>query len=71
MPRDWTYPTSWWAAGEIVSETVTLDLNSLPNGTYHLAVGWYDAKTGERLNANGHTMPDGRISLTETTFQKP
>ena len=71
MPRDWTYPTSWWAAGEVVSETVTLDLNSLPNGTYHLAVGWYDEKTGERLNANGHTMPDGRISLTETTFQKP
>ena len=38
-PRGGAYPTSWWAAGEVISETVTLPLADAPPGTYRLAVG--------------------------------
>jgi hypothetical protein len=62
MPRAWTYPTSWWQAGEVVSETVLLDLSAVPPGAYRLAVGWYDPATGDRL-----PTPDAgdRVLLTE------
>ncbi|MEA3308733.1 MAG: hypothetical protein U9Q70_04370 [Chloroflexota bacterium] len=63
MPRAWSYPTSWWAAGEVVSETVTLDLHGLAAGEYHLGVGWYDAQTGQRLPAS--EGDDGRVMLRE------
>jgi hypothetical protein len=42
MPRAGAYPTSWWAAGEVISETVTLPLNGVPAGDYRVAVGLYD-----------------------------
>lgn len=48
MPRTWTYPTSWWAAGEVVSETVTL---MAPPGEYRIGVGWYDGDSGITLPA--------------------
>ncbi len=54
MPRAWSYPTSWWLSGEVVSETVTLPRPA--GGAYRIAVGWYDPETGERLSA---TQPDG------------
>jgi hypothetical protein len=56
MPFGGRYPTSWWAAGEVISETVTLDLAGVQPGTYRLAVGLYDARTSTRLAA---TSPDG------------
>ncbi len=55
MPRGGAYPTSWWLAGEVVSETVTLPLEGVPPGAYRLAVGLYDPT--QRLPAVG---PDGR-----------
>jgi len=55
-PRGGKYPTSWWAAGEVVTETVTLPLGEVPPGVYRLAVGLYDA-TVIRLPATG---PDGQ-----------
>ena len=71
MPSDWTYPTSRWAAGEVVSETVTLDVRSVPPGTYRLAVGWYDPDTDVRLAAadstGEHTLDD-RFTLTDVTL---
>lgn len=54
-PRMGKYPTSWWVAGEVVSETVALSLEGVPSGAYRLATGFYDA-TVTRLPATG---PDG------------
>lgn len=55
MPRGGASPTSWWLAGEVVSETVILPLEGVPPGAYRLAVGLYDPT--QRLPAVG---PDGR-----------
>ncbi|MBN1248636.1 MAG: hypothetical protein JXC32_13335, partial [Anaerolineae bacterium] len=49
MPRGWTYPTTLWVAGEVISETVTLDLSGIPPGTYNVGVGWYDPSNSTRL----------------------
>jgi hypothetical protein len=71
MPRDWAYPTSRWAAGEVVSETVTLDVSAVPPGTYRLAVGWYDPDTGVRLAAadsTGERALDDRFTLRDVTL---
>ena len=68
MPRNWSYPTSWWQAGEVVSETVTLDLSNVAAGTYRLAVGWYDPDTGNRLpahKADQTPLPFDRLVLNE------
>ncbi|MDY0019798.1 MAG: hypothetical protein RBT47_07345, partial [Anaerolineae bacterium] len=73
MPRAWTYPTSWWTPGEVVSETVTLDLRNLPAGTYRPAVGWYDGETGTRLTAvdgSGTPAPDDRIFLQDLVLER-
>ncbi len=67
MPRTWTYPTSLWVAGEVVSETVTLDMSAVPKGQYRVAVGWYDPEHPDtRLparDANGQPSPLDRIIL--------
>jgi hypothetical protein len=55
MPRGGAYPTSWWLADEVVSETVTLPLEDVLPGTYRLAVGLYNP--AQRLPASG---PDGQ-----------
>ncbi len=44
MPRGYTHPTSAWIPGEIVTDTVRLDLAGVPPGEYRVAVGWYDAE---------------------------
>ena len=65
QPRGRAYPTSWWIAGEVVSETVTLSLDGVPAGTYRLAVGLYD-RTVTRLPAtgpDGERLPDERVIL--------
>jgi len=65
MPRNWTYPTTWWLPGEVVSETVSLGLADVRPGSYRLAVGWYDPATMDRLPVT--TAPEGatvdRVSL--------
>ncbi len=75
MPRAWTYPTTWWAASEVVSETVTLDVSdradagAVPPGEYRLGVGWYDPATFDRLpatNAAGQPHPLNRVTLDAT-----
>ena len=49
MPRDWTYPTHWWEAGEIVSDEIRLGLSEVPPGAYDVVIGAYDPETGVRL----------------------
>jgi hypothetical protein len=66
-------PTSWWAAGEVVSETVTLSLEGVPQGTYQLAVGLYD-QTVTRLQAVGsdeQRLPDDRVILPGIVEAEP
>ena len=60
MPSAWSYPTSWWRAGEVVSETVRLELTGVPPGDYRVAVGWYLPATGVRLPTSS---PEDRIVL--------
>ncbi|MCJ7550869.1 MAG: hypothetical protein MUQ30_14440, partial [Anaerolineae bacterium] len=71
MPRNWTYPTTWWLPGEVVSETLSLDLANVQPGTYHLGVGWYDPETLDRLTAilpSGEAAPSNRITLRDAVI---
>jgi hypothetical protein len=56
VPRDWTYPTSWWEAEEVVSDEVHLPLGEASSGEYRLAVGVYHPGTGERLAVSTETL---------------
>lgn len=49
MPRAFAYPTTRWVAGELVSDTYTVDLSGALPGVYPLEVGLYLAETGDRL----------------------
>ncbi len=49
MSHNWTYPTTWWEAGEIVSDEIVLSLEGVPEGRYQLGVGVYHSGTGVRL----------------------
>ena len=55
VPRDWTYPTNWWEAGEVVSDTIVIPIGDAPPGHYQVAVGMYDPDSGERLLVSGAT----------------
>ena len=73
MPRNWTYPTTWWLPGEVVSETLSLDLANVQPGTYHLGVGWYDPETLDRLTVllpGGEAVPSNRITLRDAVILK-
>lgn len=74
MPRAWTYPTTLWVAGEVVSETVTLDLASVEPGTYRLGLGWYDPASATRLKVTATeaaaTQSD-RLTLWTTITVRP
>ncbi len=64
-PRGGKYPTSWWTAGEVVTETVILPLDGVGPGMYRLAVGLYDT-TVTRLPAtrvDGTPIPDDYLVL--------
>jgi len=58
VPRQWTYPTTWWEAGEVVSDEASFDITELPPGRYRLAVGVYAPDTGVRL-----ALPSGQDQL--------
>jgi hypothetical protein len=47
-PNVQPYPTTHWAAGEMVRDTFTLHPSA--SGTFALRVGWYDSVTQERLS---------------------
>ena len=67
MPRDNAYPTSRWIANEIVTETLTIPLATVPPGDYRLAIGLYEPAV--RLPVSGTIGIDAaqqRVVLTET-----
>ena len=59
MPRDWTYPTTWWEEGEVVSDEIVLAVSDVPPGEYRAIVGAYDPDTGIRLPVT-HTGHPGQ-----------
>lgn len=68
QPLDGRYPTSFWAAGEIVADGREWQPN-LPPGTYQLQVGLYRLESGERLPVTGPGSELGdRIILQEITI---
>ena len=75
IPRNGSYPTSQWAAGEIVADPVTLGLEGVPAGTYRLAVGFYPPQDpAARLPATrpqGQALPDNQLLLPETVTVGP
>jgi hypothetical protein len=67
-PRQGRYPTSRWLSGEVVSDTVRLDLGAVPPGSYRLALGWYDPLNSDRLiitpgDTPSLSLPGNRLVL--------
>ncbi len=66
MPMRWSYPTTLWSPGEMVTDTISLSLAGVKAGEYGLAVGVYDPSSAERLpvvGEDGRSVPDGRLML--------
>lgn len=66
MPHNWTYLTTWWEKGEIVSDEISFSLEDLPGGEYRLGIGVYHPDTGDRLPVRGASSDldgDGRKLL--------
>lgn len=56
MPLSGTYPTSLWAAGEFVTETIAFPEQAR---VHAYRIGWYDAETGRRIpTAPGQASDD-------------
>jgi hypothetical protein len=69
MPHRNAYPTHYWGLEEIVEDPIVIYLDGVAPGTYGVAVGVYDAITGDRLTAvdgEGAVSADGRLILPET-----
>ncbi|MCA9980175.1 MAG: hypothetical protein KDD89_05065 [Anaerolineales bacterium] len=64
-------PTSGWQVGDLYSETITL--TAVASGNYQVALGWYEATTGDRLAITNHPQQtDNRALLPETVrLQQP
>jgi hypothetical protein len=65
MPHAYAYPTSRWVAGEVVSDTLRLDLGDVPPGHYQLALGWYDASGRLPTFGPEGRLPDDRVVLPD------
>jgi len=74
MPRQWSYPTTFWWPGELVDDQITISLQDVPSGKYGIAVGVYDPATGERLPISSSidfNAYDGRLILPEVEINSP
>jgi hypothetical protein len=66
MPLDGQYPTSYWLPGEQVIDVYDLAIPpDAASGPHHLAVGLYDAKSLQRLDAmaKGWSGPRSQVDL--------
>jgi hypothetical protein len=66
MPRNWTYPTNWWAEGEYVDDSISVSLDGVPPGTYRIAVGVYHPDSGERLPTS---LDQDRLVLSQEVIR--
>jgi hypothetical protein len=66
QPRQGHYPTSVWAAGEVIQDGYTLMIPAnTPAGHYPLWLGMYDAAANTRLplTVNGQPQPNNAYAL--------
>ncbi len=74
IPRS-DYPTSAWAAGEVIEDVYELPLAAdTPAGTYSLEIGMYDAASGKRLpmvDADGTPLEGDRLLVEDIGVQAP
>jgi len=75
IPRQESYPTSQWTAGEIITDPVSLSLAGVPAGNYQLSVGFYPAQDpANRLpvsEVEGASPATGSFLLPETVRVQP
>lgn len=66
-PVEGAYPTSLWAAGEVVTDRYTLSISpDTPAGTYTLGVGLYLPESGVRLPVAGSDWVNlGAVQVTQ------
>jgi hypothetical protein len=65
-PREGTFPTTWWAAGEVVEDTVRLAVpGQTPAGEYRLLIGAYEQPSLRRLelSAGGDAYVLGSVEV--------
>jgi len=69
VPREnGAYPMPWWAPGEVVSDTLAVDLSAVAPGVYVVGTGLYEFNSGARLaatDASGAVYQDGWLPLIE------
>ena len=71
VPRNWQYPTSAWEAGEVVHDLVSLPLQDVAPGRYHLWIGLYDLNTGIRLPLTaGNSLQVAQDTLLLTPIER-
>jgi hypothetical protein len=67
FPAGGAAPTTSWARGQVIVDEIALPVaDDAPTGTYHVAVGMYDAASGGRLpivDAGGQSLPDAQAIL--------
>jgi hypothetical protein len=69
MPRDNTFPTTAWPVGEMIDDPRVVPVPADLLGTYRVALGVYQARTGERLPARGpagEAIADAVVLLDRT-----
>jgi hypothetical protein len=74
MPRRGGLPTRLWAPGDLVTDSVPIEIGEVVPGNYGIAIGVYDPATGERLplqSAEGELSDDGRFVTGERVIIGP
>ena len=75
IPRQDSYPTSQWTAGEIITDPVSLSLAGVPAGNYRLSVGFYPSQDpANRLpvsEVEGAALTPGSFLFPETVAVPP
>ena len=72
MPQKWTYPTSWWAPGEVIVDELTFDISNIQTDDYEITLGFYDPTDGERLRvylSDGNSYEQDWVTLQEHTYE--
>ncbi len=54
-PANGSYPTNRWREGDILIDRAIPRLSADARGQVHIAIGWYDARSGARLPVAGGT----------------
>lgn len=69
MPRNGAYPVSVWLPGELVKDTVQVELSSVPSGEYVIGLGWYNPQDPtqrlEAFTASDDPLPSNLFVLPE------